>query len=83
MSGIQTSGVSITCKPANMLRRALVAPKDKTKQSKKSDTVYEITCSYCDAFYIGESVRKLEQRLREHKSIIGSSKSGPSPFTRS
>ena len=71
----KTAGVYTTFKPANTLRRALVAPKDKTEQSKQSGIVYEITCSDCDAVYIGESGRKLEKRLSEHKSTAGRSKS--------
>ena len=75
MSGIQNSRGFHNLQPANMLRRALVAPKDKTEQSKQSGIVCEITSSDCDAVYIGESARKLEKRLSEHKSTAGSSKS--------
>ena len=72
----KTAGVSTTfIQPANMLKRALVASKDKTEQSKQSGFVYDITCSDCNAVYIGDSVRKLEKRLRVHKSTAGSSKS--------
>ncbi|XP_072038213.1 uncharacterized protein [Amphiura filiformis] len=65
----RTAGVSTSFKPQNTLRSALFAPKDKTEPFKES----EITCTDCDASYIGESARKLEKRLSEHKA--GSSKS--------
>ena len=51
----------------------LVDPKDKTEQSKQFGVVYEITCSDCDAVYIGESARNLQKRLSKHKSTAGSS----------
>ncbi|XP_072033380.1 uncharacterized protein [Amphiura filiformis] len=69
----RTAGVSTSFKPQNTLRSALVAPKDKTEPIKQSGIVYEITCADCDASYIGESARKLEKRISEHKSTAGSS----------
>ena len=71
----RTAGVSTTFKPQNTLRSALVAPKDRTEPFKQSGIVYQIACADCDASYIGESARKLEKRLSEHKSTAGSSKS--------
>jgi len=71
----RTAGVSTNFKPSYTLRSALVAPKDKTEPLKQSGVVYEITCADCEAKYIGESARKLEKRLNEHKSSAGSSKS--------
>ncbi|XP_072043208.1 uncharacterized protein [Amphiura filiformis] len=71
----RTAGVSTTFKPQNTPRSALVAPKDKTEPVKQSGIVYQIDCADCDASYIGESARKLEKRLSEHKSTAGSSKS--------
>ncbi len=42
---------------------------------KQSGTVYQISCSTCEASYIGESSRKLEKRLAEHKSKAAGNKS--------
>ena len=70
-----SAGVSTSFKPQNTLRRSLVSPKDKTEQEKQSGVVYSIPCKDCDSLYIGESGRKLEKRLTEHKSKAASSKS--------
>ncbi|XP_072048674.1 uncharacterized protein [Amphiura filiformis] len=70
-----SAGVSTSFKPQNSLRRSLVSPKDKTEQEKQSGVVYSIPCKDCDSLYIGESGRKLEKRLTEHKSKAASSKS--------
>ena len=52
-----------------------MSPKDKTALEKQSGVIYSIKCKDCDSLYIGESGRKLEKRLAEHKSKAASSKS--------
>ena len=69
-----STGVSISFKPLTTLRKALVFPKDKTTLEKQSGVIYSIKCKDCDSLYIGESGRKLEKRLTEHKSKAASSK---------
>ena len=49
--------------------------KDKTETEDQSGVVYQLKCKDCSATYIGESGRKLEKRLSEHKSSAASSKS--------
>ncbi|XP_072041346.1 uncharacterized protein [Amphiura filiformis] len=71
----KTAGVPTAFKPYRTLRQTLVSPKDKVDKLKQSGTVYEISCSDCDAMYIGETGRKLEKRLSEHKSKAAGSKS--------
>jgi len=70
-----SAGVTTSFKPQGTLRRSLVAPKDKTEKEKLSGVVYGVKCSDCDSQYIGESGRKLEKRITEHKSKAASSKS--------
>ena len=42
---------------------------------KQSGTVYELSCLHYDPLYIGETGRKLEKRLSEHKFRAAGSKS--------
>ena len=70
-----SAGVPTAFKPQQTLRQVLVSPKDKIDKLKQSGTVYQISCSTCSDTYIGESVRKLEKRLNEHKSRAAGNKS--------
>ena len=70
-----SAGVNTSFKPLTTLRKVLVSPKDKTTLEKQSGVIYSIKCKDCDSLYIGESGRKLEKRLAEHKSKAASSKS--------
>ena len=69
-----SAGVSTSFKPLTTLRKVLVSPKDKTALGKQSGVIYSIKCKDCDSLYIGESGRKLEKRLAEHKSKAAGSK---------
>ena len=40
--------------------------KDKLSVEQESSVVYKVPCT-CGSYYIGEKVRRLETRLREHK----------------
>ena len=42
--------------------------KDKEDDGKKAGVVYEIKCSTCDKGYIGETGRKIETRVKEHRA---------------
>ena len=70
-----SAGVNTSFKPLTTLRKVLVSPKDKTALEKQSGVIYSIKCKDCDSLYIGESGRKLEKRLAEHKSKAATSKS--------
>ncbi len=64
---LRKSGVSVHMKPFNTIRGRLVHPKDKVDPKDKTGVVYHITCSDCDASYVGETERSLKKRLKEHK----------------
>ena len=48
------------------MRDRLVKVKDKLCTGKQSSVVYKIPCS-CGKFYLGETVRRLGTRIKEHK----------------
>ena len=48
------------------LRECFTRVKDKLQDLSHSCVVYRIPCS-CGKFYIGETVRRLEMRLKEHR----------------
>ena len=70
----KTYGVSTCFKPHNTLRKLLVSPKDPTPNERKAGVVYEIPCEECPKTYIGQTVRQLSERLKEHKSTAPSRK---------
>ncbi len=63
---IRNTGVAAHARPHNTIRSLLVAPKDKDKAEDKCGVVYNLSCSDCDAEYVGETERALKQRLKEH-----------------
>ena len=61
-------GVEAPAKPYRTLRNILVHPKDKVEDGKKCGAVYCVPCLSCPQKYIGETGRKLETRIDEHKT---------------
>ena len=59
-------GVNVYHKPVNTIRSLLVHPKDKTDKKDKCGSIYNVPCSTCDDFYVGETVRALGTRFAEH-----------------
>ena len=61
-------GVKVHFKGGNTIRNLLVAPKDKDTITKKSGVLYRYKCERveCDEEYIGESVKKFVETLKEH-----------------
>ena len=58
-------GIKVAFKSNGTLRDKLTKVKDKLPVKKNSKVVYKIPCS-CGKFYLGETVRRLETRLKEH-----------------
>ncbi|XP_071956842.1 uncharacterized protein [Antedon mediterranea] len=56
--------------PQNKLRSHLVHPKDKIKPEDTSGVVYGVPCMNCNLIYIGETGRKLGNRIKEHKKDV-------------
>ena len=53
-------------KPGPTLQSHLMRVKDRVLTSMKSNVVYRVPCS-CGKVYAGETVRRLETRIKEHK----------------
>ena len=51
----------------NTLRELLCKPKDRVAIEDKSNTVYKIDCSNCEAVYFGKSKQSLKSHSDEHK----------------
>ena len=60
-------GVTAPFRPHRTIRQCLVHPKDKLPDSHKCGVVYKVDCLSCDQCYIGETGRKLEVRIKEHR----------------
>ena len=59
-------GIRTVFKSAPTLREKLTRVKDKLPMGKLSNVVYQVPCT-CGKIYIGETVRRLDTRLKEHK----------------
>ena len=63
---IRKAGVAVHLKPINTIRSRLVRPKDKIDKLEQSGCVYHIKCDNCDSHYVGETSRRLSERISEH-----------------
>ena len=45
-------------------------PKDPVEANKQNNIAYKIPCGDCNAVYIGESKRTLDQRSKEHARAV-------------
>ena len=62
--------IASAMKPHTTLRSLLVHPKDKRDPLHTTDAIYEIPCMNCNMSYVGETGRKFNTRLEEHKSEV-------------
>ncbi|KYN17046.1 hypothetical protein ALC57_10682 [Trachymyrmex cornetzi] len=54
----------------NKLNKYIKVHKDVIPTNSKRDVVYQITCKDCDATYVGQTGRRLQTRILEHKNHI-------------
>jgi len=64
---LQPYNIRVTHKPTTTLRHLLTNMKDRDEPNNRQGAVYKIKCSDCQASHIGETGRKLNPRLTEHK----------------
>ena len=50
----------------NKLNNIIKLGKDKTKIGDNANVVYKINCKNCDASYVGQTVRRLDVKIKEH-----------------
>ena len=58
--------IRVSFKYSHTVRDCLTRVKDSLPTCMRSGTVYKVPCT-CGKYYIGESIRRLETRLAEHK----------------
>ena len=54
----------------NTVRSMVSHPKDRVPLLNKSGVVYKVECGGCNASYVGETKRRLESRLAEHRKAV-------------
>ena len=74
--------IATAVRPHTTLRKILVHPKDKLDPLSTTDCVYEIPCANCDHTYVGETGRRFETRLKEHKKETEKVAQSKGTFTR-
>ena len=62
--------IDIAHKPTKKLRTYFSKLKDKTTTLQKRNAIYLIPCKNCEQHYIGQTSKKIETRLTEHKNAI-------------
>ena len=62
--------IDVAHKPTHKLRSYFTKHKDKTQTTQTSNAIYIIPCNNCSRQYIGQTSKKIETRLTEHKNAI-------------
>ena len=63
-------GIQSSMAPYNTLRQNLVHPKDKRPIGGNAEVIYRIPCKQCPGAYVGESGRRLDVRVKEHRKDV-------------
>ena len=67
-------GVKMSHKPTKSLKNQLCHLKDKRKNQEKSGVIYKLCCNNCDAVYVGETGRQVQDRMQEHMKDVENKK---------
>ncbi len=70
-------GIQVGHKPCGTLLQLLMQPKGALPNSLTSDVVYRVGCKGCNAYYVGETRKALQSRLREHQGAVRSWEATP------
>lgn len=60
----------IAYKPINKLDKIYTKTKDQINKNDKNNVVYQVKCDNCNKTYIGQTSKKLNTRLNQHKTYI-------------
>ena len=71
-------GVKVSFRPHTTLRHLLMRPKDRTVEGELTGVVYQVPCAGCPATYVGQTNRRLNQRLSEHRRAVESGEAATS-----
>ena len=62
--------IDVAHKPINKLRSNFTKHKNKTHTTNKHNAIYMFNCANCPERYIGQTSKKIQKRLTEHKNAI-------------
>lgn len=65
--------IKIAPRPPYKLQNMFTRTKDKIPKMNRSGVVYDIPCKSCEKRYIGETIQKLKERVRQHQRTCESS----------
>ena len=67
---LEQHSIQTVFKSDTTLRNHLVRPKDPVPPGRRDGVVYRIPCGECDAVYIGETGRPVQERMKEHERDV-------------
>ena len=62
--------INVAHKPTHKLRSYFTKHKDKTSTTETKNAIYMVPCRDCPQRYIGQTSKKIETRITEHKNAI-------------
>jgi hypothetical protein len=66
---ISETDCDVALKGSNTIKNLLMHPKDRDEPTSKTHVVYKINCEECSSTYIGQTKRRLKDRVKEHKDV--------------
>jgi hypothetical protein len=67
---LRRAEIRTVMKPGLSLKNMICNFKDKVSKEDTSNCVYRVPCSECNASYVGETMRRFNSRLTEHKAAV-------------
>ena len=67
---LQPHGITVAHKPTKTLQKILSNPKDPVAQEGKTGVIYNIQCKDCNSHYVGQTGRRLAERIHEHQLAV-------------